>query len=190
MNQEKELNPHLANIIERNISTLLEVRNQIDSQKNIQHHTADLITKFSGSLPFVYVHVLWFLVWMAINLGWLGIPAFDPFPFGLLTMIVSLEAIFLSTFVLISQNRLAEVADQRADLDLQINLLAEYEITKVLKVTNWIANRLNIDAEKKDDELEGLLDQDIVPGEVLRQMEKREKEILSRNTSGFKGNDV
>ncbi len=178
--------PHLADIIERNIETLLELRTQMDKRKRWQHHMADAITSFSGSLPFVYFHIVWFGVWVAVNQGWLGLPAFDPYPFGLLTMIVSLEAIYLSTFVLISQNRMAEVTDQRADLDLQINLLAEYEITKVLKLTDWIATRLGIDADRRDSELRGLMDQEVVPGDILRKMGERERQILEQSAKDKK----
>ncbi len=78
-------------------------------RENLQSRIADVITQFAGSMPFVYVHVVWFTVWVGLNLGWLGRDlVFDPFPFGLLTMVVSLEAIFLSTFVMISQNRADE----------------------------------------------------------------------------------
>jgi uncharacterized membrane protein len=81
---------------------------------------------------------MWFAVRILANVGWFGIEPFDPFPFGLLTTIVSLEAIFLSTFVLVSQNRQSAIADRRAQLDLQINLLAEYEVTRLLKLQDAI----------------------------------------------------
>ena len=88
----------------------------------------------------VYLHAVWFIVWITINLRWIpGVKPFDPFPFGLLTMIVSLEAIFLSTFVLVSQNRMTVLADKRADLDLQINLLSEYEVTRILTLVDATA---------------------------------------------------
>ena len=94
--------------------------------KGVQDRIADAITTFAGSMNFVYLHSIWFVVWIALNLGILGAAlAFDKFPFGLLTMIVSLEAIFLSTFVMISQNRQAARADVRAKLDFETNLRAE-----------------------------------------------------------------
>src|SRR5689334_1478405 len=99
---ELEDSPHLADVVERNISSLLLVRQKEESKKTLQEHVADRITAFSGSMLFLYLHVAWFGLWIAVNLGWTRIKPFDPFPFGLLTMIVSLEAIFLSTFVLIS----------------------------------------------------------------------------------------
>ena len=91
-----------------------------------QDRAADRITAFAGSLNFVYIHSVWFGIWIAINVGVLGASLkFDKFPFGLLTMIVSLEAIFLSTFVMVSQNRQAARADVRSELDFETNLRSE-----------------------------------------------------------------
>jgi uncharacterized membrane protein len=92
------------------------VRNTGERRTSLQLRAADRITTFSGSMPFVYIHVVWFVVWVALNKGWFGKGLiFDAFPFGLLTMIVSLEAIFLSTFVMISQNRADEKRQALAD---------------------------------------------------------------------------
>jgi uncharacterized membrane protein len=91
-----------------------------------QDRAADEITAFAGSLRFVYIHAVWFGLWIAVNVGLLGAAAkFDKFPFGLLTMIVSLEAIFLATFVMVSQNRQAERADIRSEIDFETNLRSE-----------------------------------------------------------------
>jgi len=111
----------------------------------LQDQIADAITSFSGRLMFVYVHIVWFGAWILLNTGRFGVKTFDPFPYGLLTMVVSLEAIFLSTFVLISQNRLSEEAENRADLRLQIGLLTEHEVSYSTSRTHRIGiiNRLN-----------------------------------------------
>ena len=94
--------------------------------RRVQDHTADSITSVAGSMRFVYIHLIWFGVWIALNVGLAGINhEFDKFPFGLLTMIVSLEAIFLSTFVMISQNRQAARSDLRSDLDFENNIRGE-----------------------------------------------------------------
>jgi uncharacterized membrane protein len=91
-----------------------------------QDRAADRITAFAGSLSFVYIHAAWFAVWIAINIGLLGAALkFDKFPFGLLTMVVSLEAIFLATFVMVTQNRQGRRADIRSDLDFETNLRSE-----------------------------------------------------------------
>ena len=94
----------------------------IRDREQLQDRVADQITAFSGSMAFVYLHVVWFALWCIGNLIWWR---FDPFPFGLLTLIVSLEAIFLSTFVLLSQNRESARSDMRADSDFETNVLSE-----------------------------------------------------------------
>jgi uncharacterized membrane protein len=105
-----------------------------------------------------------------LNTGWFGIKVFDPYPYGLLTMIVSLEAIFLSTFVLISQNRLSEESDRRADLDLHIGLLNEAELTQVLKMLHAIQDKLGIQTQ----ETEELADLELTtnPEDVLAEIER------------------
>ena len=138
-------NPALADVIERNIDTMAEVRAAERAHATMRDRVANALTRFSGNMWFVYVHLAWFGWWIAQNLGWIGHSRFDPFPFGLLTLIVSLEAIFLATFVLISQNRAAAVADMRADLDLQIDLLAEYEVTQLLKLVRGVAEKLGVE---------------------------------------------
>jgi uncharacterized membrane protein len=147
----------------------------MEQRKSTQDRIADWVTWFSGSMTFVYVHLVWFAIWLAVNLGWTGLKPFDPYPFSLLTMIVSLEAIFLATFVLISQNRLSEIADQRADLDLQINLLAEYEITRVLTLVDAIADRMGLEVghDPEVDELKS----EVSPEVVLNEMEQRKHEM-------------
>lgn len=105
------------------------VRNENDlltSLKKKQDSIADKITAFAGSMRFVYIHSFWFAVWILINAGILGAALkFDGYPFGLLTLIVSLEAIFLSTFVMLSQNRQGARADIRAELDYETNIRSE-----------------------------------------------------------------
>src|SRR3954447_13739875 len=101
-------------------------RRALQAVVDAQDRVADKVTSFAGSLNFVYIHTAWFGVWILINVGILGASIeFDKFPFGLLTMIVSLEAIFLSTFVMVSQNRQAERSDIRSQLDFETNLRAE-----------------------------------------------------------------
>ena len=140
-------NPALSDVVERNIRTIMRLRAQSARNRSFQERLSDAITQFSGRLSFLYVHALWFGAWIVLNTGWLGIPVFDPFPYGLLTMIVSLEAIFLATFVLISQNRLSEEADRRSDLDLHIGLLSEVELTSVIKMLHAIQIKLDIESE-------------------------------------------
>lgn len=165
-------NPELADIIEQNIQTMLELRRAAESKKTKQDRAADGLTAFSGSMLFVYLHTIWFGFWIVINLGWLPIKPFDPFPFGLLTLIVSLEAIFLSTFVLISQNRAGAVADKRADLDLQIDLLSEHEITRLVILVDAIADHLGVTSVEHGDLDE--LKKDVAPKQVLDEIQARQ----------------
>jgi uncharacterized membrane protein len=164
-------NPRLAEVVERNIDAIEQHREDADAAKSAQDHIADAITWFSGSMPFVYFHVVLFAVWIAVNLEIGGLPAFDPYPFGMLTTIVSLEAIFLSTFVLVSQNRQAAIADRRTELDLQINLLTEYELTRVLALVDEIAKKLEVRPcdESELEELKG----DVQPEALLEELDQR-----------------
>ena len=101
-------------------------RNLVRELKQFEDRVADRVTSFAGSLRFVYLHAAWFVVWIVLNAGAVGASlVFDGFPYGLLTMIVSLEAIFLSTFVMVSQNRQAARSDLRADLDFENNVRSE-----------------------------------------------------------------
>ena len=118
-------NPALSDVVERNIRAILKLRAHSALQRTLQERIADWITATSGRMAFVYLHAGWFASWLLLNTGRFGIRPFDPYPYGLLTMIVSLEAIFLSTFVLISQNRLSEESDRRADLEPVLRGCAE-----------------------------------------------------------------
>jgi uncharacterized membrane protein len=165
----------LAKIIEQNIQTIISTRQTVASHRTTEERIADAITSFSGRMYFVYFHIIWFGVWLLINLGVLGIRPFDPYPFGLLTMIVSLEAIFLSTFVLISQNRLSAEADRRADLDLQIGLLTEYELTRVLKMLDAIQDQMGIENDSDQELLD--LEKDVRPEDVLEEMDRIQRDL-------------
>jgi uncharacterized membrane protein len=167
-------NPSLANVVERNIEAIDEYRREAEEARTVRDHIADVVTQFAGSIPFIYFHVLWFGVWILANLQIGGFPAFDPFPFGLLTTIVSLEAIFLSTFVLVSQNRQAAIGERRAELDLQINLLAEYEVTRILTLIDAMAKKMNLDECNKEEIQE--LKKDVKPEAVLKELENKVEE--------------
>jgi uncharacterized membrane protein len=162
-------------VMRRNILALIEVRKELDRRKTLQDTIADTITRFTGSMLFVGLHVVLFGGWILVNLGVVpGIAPFDPFPFVMLAMIASVEAIFLSTFVLISQNRMAALADKRADLDLQVNLLAEHEITRLVELVDGIARHLGA-REHSDPRLDELK-KDVRPEVVLEAIEQAERE--------------
>jgi uncharacterized membrane protein len=115
---------------------------QHNAERSLVEAVADALNDFAASTPFLLFHVAWFLIWIPWNLGWLGFKPFDPFPFGLLTMVVSLEAIFLSIFVLLSQKRESAIAELREELALQVNLRIEEESTKTLQLVAGLYTRL------------------------------------------------
>jgi uncharacterized membrane protein len=163
-------NPALSDVVERNIRTVLRLRAQAARSRTFQERLADAITDLSGRLPFVYLHAAWFGAWVLLNTGRFGLQPFDPCPYGLLAMVVSLEAIFLSTFVLISQNRLSAESDRRADLDLHVGLLTEAELTRVLKMLHAIHDRLGIACDAPEALADLELDTD--PQDVLTEIER------------------
>src|SRR5512143_2832845 len=173
-----EDNPALSKIIERNIRTVINLRLKAAREQSLQDHIADAFTSFSGRMVFVYVHVVWFGAWILLNTGGAGVHPFDPFPYGLLTMIVSLEAIFLSTFVLISQNRLSEESERRADLDLHIGLLTEHELTRVLQMLDVIQDKLGI-VDHENSELADL-EMETKPEDVLAEIERLHTRELAK----------
>jgi uncharacterized membrane protein len=161
----------LSPVLERNINALCRRRAREASAASFQARLADAITRFSGSMLFVYVHLAVYGFWIVANLHWVpGVPAWDE-SFVVLAMVASVEAIFLSTFVLITQNRMAAAADKRADLDLQISLLAEHEITKLTTLAAAIAERLGVSTSVDRDLAE--IQQDVAPEAVLEQIERK-----------------
>ena len=161
----------LNSLLLRNIERLREVHAQEAAAASLQERVAGSITRFAGSVRFVYVHGALYGLWIAANLGWLGIAPWDP-SFVVLAMIASVEAIFLSTFILISQNRMAAEADRRAELDLQVSLLAEHEVTKLIQLVSEIARRLDIPetSSPETDEMK----QTVAPEAVLEAIQRRE----------------
>nr|WP_245444257.1 DUF1003 domain-containing protein [Microvirga sp. KLBC 81] len=154
-----------ASVLERNINVLRDKRQKEENQAGLQDRMANAITRFSGSMLFVYVHLALVVGWIAVNAGLIpSIAPFDP-SFVILATVASVEAIFLSTFVLISQNRAAAEADRRAELDLQTNLLSEHEITRLLSLTIAIAARLGVE-EAQDPSLKEL-QKHVAPEKVL-----------------------
>src|SRR3954465_6233914 len=139
--------PGLTPVLDRNIQILESRRQQEQLAATAEVRVADRITQFTGSMLFVYIHVVLFSLWTVANLGF--IPHVNPWDptFVILGTSASVEAIFLSTFVLISQNRMAAAADKRADLDLQVSLLAEHEVTKLVALVTEIAGRLDVRTE-------------------------------------------
>jgi uncharacterized membrane protein len=172
--------PHpegLTPVVERNINVLLERRRQEQGTRALQERMADRITRFAGSMLFAYIHLALFALWILLSTGWLPLPRFDRTLVGL-AMFASVEAIFLSTFVLITQNRMAADADKRAELDLQVSLLAEHEITRLIRLVSALAEQAGIH-EADDPELDEL-EQNIAPEKVLERIETGHNEFARK----------
>jgi uncharacterized membrane protein len=154
------------------MEALRERRKQELREAPREEKIADAITAFTGSMRFVYLHLVIYSIWLACNII-PGLPHFDP-SFVILAMEASVEAIFLSTFVLISQNRASAASDKRDELDLHINLLAEHELTRLIEMVSDIAQKLEVrtGAEK---EL-GEITQDVAPEALLAEIEQQESD--------------
>jgi uncharacterized membrane protein len=155
--------------LERNIRVLVRRRQAEEERARLEEKISARIAAFTGSMTFVYIHAAVYGVWIVLNLGWLpGVTPFDP-TFVVLAMVASVEAIFLSTFVLINQNRLARTDERRADLDLQISLLTEHELTRLAILLKKVADRLEV-ATEVDDEIAEVT-RDVKPEAVLDEIE-------------------
>ena len=131
-------------VADENIRAVERIQERAARQRTLAQRLSDKVSSIASRESAIVVHFVWFAIWISANIGVLPIHAFDPFPFSLLTTIVSLEAIFLTLFVLSSQNRLTQDSDRRAHLDLQINLLAEQEMTVVLRMLREVCEHLGL----------------------------------------------
>ena len=163
----------MATVVQRNIRQLAAVRQSEDAKRSRSDRVADAITRFAGSMWCVYVHAALYGGWLVVNSGVVpGIKPWDPFPFVMLAMAASVEAIFLSTFILISQNRMQKLADRRAELDLQVSLLTEHELTRAIQVLDEVARRLGVDRPAEHEMRE--IKQDVEPAKVVEAIERAE----------------
>jgi uncharacterized membrane protein len=134
--------------VQKNIETILKLEKENLKSRSTAEHIATKVTTFAGSTVFILLHAAWFGGWILLNVGIVpGIRPFDPFPFSFLTLVVSLEAIFLTLLVLMSQNRMTKEADKRANIDLQINMLDEQETTMILRMVQKITRHLGLKEE-------------------------------------------
>ena len=162
--------PHSADALAAaNVQAVMRLEEEAKSGRSRAQRVVQGIAAFCGTMTFVWLHVAWFTGWILLNVV-PGGPQFDKFPFTFLTLTVSLEAIFLSAFILISQNEETRVADRRNALDLQVNLLTEQENTKMLKMLAAIGARLGVEFEG-DPSLEAL-QQATRPEALARQIDQ------------------
>jgi len=158
-------------LTERNVKVIRELEEAAKQERTRTDRFAEAIANFCGSMTFVWVHVVWFGFWIIGNLV-PGIPHIDPFPFTFLTLVVSLEAIFLSTFILISQNQDGRISERRNHLDLQINLLSEQENTQMLMILRAIAEKVGANLSS-DDQVQAL-SEETKPQRLVKQIKERE----------------
>ena len=144
--------------------------------RSLGERVSDVITRFIGTMSFVVFHLLLFGVWFVVNLGWTPLKPFDPFPFGILTLIVSSEEI-LAIFVLVSQNRMGRQANQRAHLNLQIDLLAEQETTQLLQRVQRLLDHFGIEADRTVETLSQETQVEALVGEFPEEPAGRSKSL-------------
>lgn len=156
-------------LIEKNVSIIAALDRDAKASRGLGAAIAARITVFCGSMSFAVLHVVLFAGWIWLN-TWSSLPHIDPFPYTFLTLIVSLEAIFLSTFILIAQNEETRLTERRNALDLQINLLAEQENTKMLNVLQRIAKQVGVPLD--DDPALAALEQATRPDKLAEQIDR------------------
>ncbi len=161
--------------IASNVVRIVELEQAQREKRTIGERLSEVVAQFCGSMVFVYVHIVWFGGWIILN-GFTDKFAFDPFPFTFLTLVVSLEAIFLSTFILISQNHDTQLSERRNQLDLQINMLAEQENTQMLALLKAVATKVGVDCD--NEKLEALLEP-VDPKKLSKQIVKAATEELA-----------
>jgi uncharacterized membrane protein len=151
---------------------------EADAKRSLSERFADWTTEVFGSMTFLAVNVIWFVVWIALNSGVIpGVTPFDAFPFGMLTTIVSLEAIILAIFVLISQNRAAKIADLREEVDLQIDTLTEQELTKLMHMVSLLLEKQGISLDDDKD-----LQEMLQPTNLSKIEKELEEQVIKRKS--------
>lgn len=166
--------PESRKLVKENIDKLLKHEAEGLKNRTLSQRIADAIARVAGSMSFAYFNLLFFAIWIGLNVGVVPVKAFDPFPFGMLTTIVSLEAIFLSIFVLVAQNRMQALSDRRSELGVQVSLLTEYEVTRILRLVDRLAEKLDVE-ECADPEL-AALEKDVDAAELIGDIESSREE--------------
>jgi len=165
----------VADLTRENVRAMHRLEELAVTHRTVSDRIAEFVARFCGSITFVWIHAVLFTVWILWNVLPV-LPHFDPYPFTFLTLCVSLEAIFLSSFILIAQNYEMRISERRNQLDLQINLLAEQENTKMLQLLDRMAKKIGV-YEEDDPEI-AVLEQATRPETLARQIE----EVLSQHS--------
>ena len=166
-------NQSIDRLTERNVEVVKKLEEAAQQERTTSDRIANVVANFCGSMTFVWVHIVWFGGWIVLNLL-PGVRHIDPFPFTFLTLVVSLEAIFLSTFILISQNHDTRMSERRNHLDLQINLLSEQENTKMIMMLHAIARKVGAEEVEHDQDMKDLA-QDTELEKVVELIDRREE---------------
>src|SRR5271155_5148572 len=141
---------------QENIASIAKLEEEALERRTPAERASDSIVKLIGSTAFLLLHLLLVVTWAALNLNVIpGVKAFDPFPFGILALIVSSESVFLTIFVLISQNRMARAAERRSHLDLQVGMLAEQELTTALQMLQKLCRHAGVDVTADTQQVQG-----------------------------------
>lgn len=159
----------VADVTRDNVRAMRRLEELAIAKRSLADRVAEFVARFCGSITFVWIHAVLFGSWILWNVL-PGLPRFDPYPFTFLTLCVSLEAIFLASFILISQNYEMRITERRSQLDLQINLLAEQENTKMLQLLDRMAKKMGLYDE--DDPEISVLEQATRPETLARQIEE------------------
>jgi uncharacterized membrane protein len=157
MPQPSEISPRATvESARKNIDAIVRLEQMSMESRSLGERVSDVITRFIGTMSFAVFHLLLFGFWFMVNLGLTPLKPFDPFPFGILTLIVSAEGVLLAIFVLVSQNRMSRQANQRAHLNLQIDMLSEQETTKLLQKVQVLVDHFGLEPDAADREAQGL----------------------------------
>lgn len=175
------MSPLASEITRRNVRTVRELEDLAVAQPSVADRIASFVARFAGSIWFAVVHLVLVVAWIAIN-SIPSLPHWDPYPFTLLTMWASLEGVFIASFILISQNYAMRLSERRAQLDLQVNLLAEQETTKALELLNEIARQVG--ARSGDDrEVQALAEATRLDA-VAKQIDETQRQEAAQREEG------
>ncbi len=167
-----------------NIETVLAMEEEARPPPPWRERVAEQVGDIAGSAGFILFHLGWFALWAVANLGWVpGLPVFDEYPFALLALLLAMEAVILASCVLIRQNRAAELAEERSHIDLQVNMLAEREITKAIQMLDRISVALGIDHVVVDQESQELGETTTVPSLARKLRERRSGDTVEAQRS-------
>jgi uncharacterized membrane protein len=166
----KKQPPRHEHPIVHNIQAIAELERKASDDRTCIDRLTEAVARISGSTTFIAIHAIWFVTWIGLNSTHL---AFDPRPYSLLNLIVALEAVFLTSVVLMTQNHMTRLADRRAHLDLQVNLLAEQELTAMLHMLQGLCTKAGVEVAIRDERVQQLLTETDI-GKIAKALDDQE----------------